>query len=76
MTLQPNTQRLLSLDFMRGLIMVLLMMGGTRMYKNLFELSEGSGVHLCASTPLRFKFYRKVSNAFTMELKTAPTSRG
>ena len=42
MTLQPNTQRLLSLDFMRGLIMVLLMMESTRLYEHLFELSEGN----------------------------------
>ena len=46
MTLQPTSQRLLSLDFMRGLIMVFLMMESTRMYENLFELSEGTGVQL------------------------------
>ncbi|MBK5279745.1 MAG: DUF5009 domain-containing protein, partial [Bacteroidia bacterium] len=46
MTLQPNSNRLLSLDFMRGLIMVLLMMESTRMYDHLFELSEGSFIQM------------------------------
>ncbi len=46
MTLQTNSQRLLSLDFMRGLIMVLLMMESTGMYEHLFELTEGSAVQL------------------------------
>ena len=41
MTVQPN-QRLLSLDFMRGLIMVLLMLESTRLYDNLFEVTQGS----------------------------------
>lgn len=41
MTLQPN-QRLLSLDFLRGLIMVLLVFESTRFYDNLFELSKGT----------------------------------
>lgn len=38
-------QRLLSLDFMRGLIMVLLMLESTRMYERLTEASEGSFFH-------------------------------
>lgn len=42
MTIQPSSQRLLSLDFMRGLIMVLLMMESTRLYDNLHEVSEGT----------------------------------
>jgi predicted acyltransferase len=46
MTLQPNSQRVLSLDFMRGLIMVLLMLESTHLYDHLFELSEGSGLQL------------------------------
>ena len=46
MIAQPNSQRLLSLDFMRGLIMVLLMMESTRLYDHLFELSEGSSIQL------------------------------
>ena len=46
MTIQPTLQRLASLDFMRGLIMVLLMMESTRLYDHLFELSEGKGVQL------------------------------
>lgn len=41
MTIQ-NESRLLSLDFMRGLIMVLLMLESTRLYDHLFELTEGS----------------------------------
>ena len=44
MTLQKNTQRLLSLDFMRGLIMVFLMLESAGFYENLFKISEGSGV--------------------------------
>ncbi len=43
-TVQPNNQRLLSLDFMRGLIMVLLMLESARLYDNLFEIAEGTGV--------------------------------
>ncbi|HEX5170965.1 MAG TPA: DUF5009 domain-containing protein [Cyclobacteriaceae bacterium] len=39
---QPTTQRLLSLDFMRGLIMVLLMMESTGLYENLYEINEHS----------------------------------
>jgi predicted acyltransferase len=43
----PNpSQRLLSLDFMRGLIMVLLMLESTQLYDHLFELSEDSALHL------------------------------
>jgi len=41
---QTIKQRLLSLDFMRGLIMVLLMLESTRLYDNLFEITEGTGV--------------------------------
>jgi predicted acyltransferase len=44
MTLQHNTGRLLSLDFMRGLIMVLLMLESTRLYDNLHEVSEGYSI--------------------------------
>ena len=46
MTLQPSQGRLLSLDFMRGLIMVLLMLESTRLYDNLHEVSEGSSIQL------------------------------
>ncbi len=46
MTIQQNSHRLVSLDFMRGLIMVLLMMESTRLYDHLFELSEGMGAQL------------------------------
>jgi len=41
MTLEKNT-RLLSLDFLRGFIMVLLALESTRLYDNLFELTEGN----------------------------------
>lgn len=41
---QNSSQRLLSLDFMRGLIMVLLMVESTRLYDNLFEAAEGNGI--------------------------------
>lgn len=45
--LQANKmQRLLSLDFMRGLIMVLLMLESVRLYTNLFNVSEGNGIQL------------------------------
>jgi predicted acyltransferase len=37
--------RLLSLDFMRGLIMVLLMLESTRLYDRLFEVSENGLFH-------------------------------
>ncbi len=40
MLLQKNTSRLLSLDFMRGLIMVLLMLEAAGLYERLFEISE------------------------------------
>lgn len=46
MTLQTNPQRSFSLDFMRGLTMVLLMLESTGLYDHLFELSEGSSVQL------------------------------
>ena len=45
MSLQKNTSRLLSLDFMRGLIMVLLMLEAAGLYERLFEVSEGSLIH-------------------------------
>ena len=41
--INPNKpQRLLSLDFMRGLIMVLLMFESVRLYQNLFTATEGN----------------------------------
>jgi predicted acyltransferase len=40
--LPPDEKRLLSLDFMRGLIMVLLMLESAGLYDNLFELSGAS----------------------------------
>ncbi len=43
---QATSGRLLSLDFMRGLIMVLLMLESTRLYDNLYEVSEGSAIGL------------------------------
>jgi len=42
MALPSNPQRLLSLDFMRGLIMVLLMLESTQLFDHLFELSQGN----------------------------------
>jgi predicted acyltransferase len=51
MTIQNNSQRLLSLDFMRGLIMVLLMLESCRLYSNLFEATEG---HAVQSVVLQF----------------------
>jgi len=39
---RSHLQRLLSLDFMRGLIMVLLMLEASGLYERLFELSEGT----------------------------------
>ena len=42
MTIPTHSQRLLSLDFMRGLIMVLLMLESTQLYEHLFELTEGT----------------------------------
>src|SRR5687767_3577157 len=45
--LEPNKfQRLMSLDFMRGMIMVLLMLESTRLYSNLFSVSEGNSIQL------------------------------
>jgi predicted acyltransferase len=35
-------QRLLSLDFMRGLIMILLMLESTHLYSHLFDITEGT----------------------------------
>ena len=46
MTLDPIKGRLLSLDFMRGLIMVLLMLESVHLYGNLFEVAEGTGLQL------------------------------
>ena len=46
MTLPSQPKRLLSLDFMRGLIMVLLMLESTQLYDHLFELSENTGLQL------------------------------
>src|SRR5215510_8390319 len=40
-----SNKRLLSLDFMRGLIMVLLMMESTELYENLSDASEGTAIH-------------------------------
>ncbi len=42
MTIPNTSSRLLSLDFMRGLIMVLLMLESSRLYDNLYEQSEGT----------------------------------
>jgi predicted acyltransferase len=42
MTVRQNTERLLSLDFMRGLIMVLLMLEIAGLYHHLFEPSKGT----------------------------------
>src|SRR5258705_7464545 len=44
MTLPTTSERLLSLDFLRGLIMVLLMLESIHLYDQLFELSEGSSI--------------------------------
>jgi len=44
MSQQLKPQRLLSLDFMRGLIMVFLMLESTRLYDNLFEATKGQGI--------------------------------
>src|ERR1044071_7370708 len=38
------TQRLLSLDFMRGLIMIFLMLESTHLYHHLYESSEGTSI--------------------------------
>jgi predicted acyltransferase len=42
MSVSSSSQRLLSLDFMRGFIMVLLMLESTGLYEHLAELSEGT----------------------------------
>lgn len=39
---RSHLQRLLSLDFMRGLIMVLLMFESVRLYSNLFDIADGT----------------------------------
>ncbi len=44
MTLEKNN-RLLSLDFLRGFIMVLLALESTRLYDNFLELTEGNILH-------------------------------
>jgi predicted acyltransferase len=46
MTLSTQPKRLLSLDFMRGLIMGLLVLESTQLYEHLFKLSEGTGIQL------------------------------
>jgi len=46
MTLPTPPQRLLSLDFMRGLIMVLLVLESTHLYEHLFKGTEDTGVQL------------------------------
>ena len=52
---QPG-ERLLSLDFMRGLIMVLLMLESTRLYENLSKASEGGFLH-----PFMIQFFHHPS---------------
>ncbi len=44
MTIKNNAQRLLSLDFMRGLIMILLVLESTLLYEHLFEATEGHSI--------------------------------
>src|SRR4026207_1798152 len=44
-TTNATSQRLLSLDFMRGLIMVLLALESTQLYEHLSEATEGSAFH-------------------------------
>src|SRR5258705_1176968 len=44
MTLPTTSERLLSLDFLRGLIMVLLMLESTHLYDQLFELTQGTSI--------------------------------
>src|SRR5688572_9109174 len=46
MTLQTSNGRLLSLDFMRGLIMVLLMLESAQLYENLHHVSEGKSIQI------------------------------
>jgi predicted acyltransferase len=43
---RPAPQRLLSLDFMRGLIMILLMLESTHLYQHLYDLNDGSAVQI------------------------------
>ncbi|MEJ7644002.1 MAG: DUF5009 domain-containing protein [Chryseolinea sp.] len=45
----PETARLLSLDFLRGMIMVLLVMESTGLYEHLFEASDGTAFQLLMS---------------------------
>lgn len=46
MTTITSNQRLLSLDFMRGLIMVLLVLASTRFFDHLYDMTEeGSALH-------------------------------
>ena len=42
----PSGQRLRSLDFMRGLIMVLLMLESTHLYDRLGEAAQGGFFHV------------------------------
>ena len=42
---QTSSPRLLSLDFMRGLIMVLLMLEACGLYEHLLETGEGTAIH-------------------------------
>src|SRR5687767_6741790 len=44
-TTTATSQRLLSLDFLRGLIMVLLALESTQLYEHLSEATEGSAFH-------------------------------
>lgn len=44
-TASPLSQRLLSLDFMRGFIMVLLALESTALYEHLYEATDGNILH-------------------------------
>lgn len=44
MSMQNDSQRLLSLDFMRGLIMILLMLESTGLYDHIFAITLGSAI--------------------------------
>ena len=44
-SLETPYQRLLSLDFLRGFIMVLLALESTGLYEHLFEATEGNFLH-------------------------------
>ena len=46
LTTSPENQRLVSLDFMRGLIMVLLVLESTGMYEHLLDATKGSPLEL------------------------------